>query len=109
MKKKYTEDSIVTLSARDFCRLRPGVYAGDTTYSTQLLREIFSNALDEHTSGRGNVIDVSIDTKNNVYSVEDHGQGFPINVYKEDVMTVVPIKNTSDMFVITYFWEFKQK
>lgn len=89
MKKKYTEDSIVTLSARDFCRLRPGVYAGDTTYSTQLLREIFSNALDEHTSGRGNVIDVSIDTKNNVYSVEDHGQGFPINVYKEDGKTIL--------------------
>jgi hypothetical protein len=45
--KLYTEDSIESLSPLEFTRLRPGVYAGDTTYSTQLLVEIVSNAVDE--------------------------------------------------------------
>jgi len=83
-KNLYKDDSIITLSARDFCRLRPGVYTGDTTWSTQLVREIFGNALDEHTSGRGNIIRVEVDTKYNIYSVCDEGQGFPINVEKKD-------------------------
>ena len=44
--KLYTDKSIESLSPLEFTRLRPGVYAGDTTYSTQLLVEIVSN-LDE--------------------------------------------------------------
>ena len=44
--KLYTKDSIESLSPLEFTRLRPGVYAGDTTYSTQLLVEIVSNAVD---------------------------------------------------------------
>lgn len=46
-KKLYAEDSIETLDPLSFTRLRPGVYAGDTTYATQLLIEILSNAIDE--------------------------------------------------------------
>ena len=45
MNKLYTENSIESLSPLEFTRLRPGVYAGDTTYSTQLLVEIVSNAV----------------------------------------------------------------
>lgn len=44
----YTKDSIESLDPREFTRLKPGVYAGDTTYSTQLLVEIISNAVDEY-------------------------------------------------------------
>jgi len=33
-KTLYTEESIESLSPLEFTRLRPGVYAGDTTYST---------------------------------------------------------------------------
>ena len=46
-KKLYTENSIESLSPLEFTRLRPGVYCGDTAYSTQLLVEIVSNAVDE--------------------------------------------------------------
>ena len=46
-KTLYTEDSIESLSPLAFTRLRPQVYAGDCTYSTQLLVEIMSNAIDE--------------------------------------------------------------
>ena len=43
-KTLYNEDSIESLSPLEFTRLRPGVYAGDTTYATQLAIEIFSVA-----------------------------------------------------------------
>lgn len=61
MGKLYTEDSIESLSPLEFTRLRPGVYAGDTTYATQLAIEIFSNAVDEFRAGNGNKIEVNID------------------------------------------------
>ena len=44
--KLYNEKSIQSLSPLAFTRLRPQVYAGDCTYSTQLLVEIFSNEVD---------------------------------------------------------------
>jgi murein DD-endopeptidase MepM/ murein hydrolase activator NlpD len=56
--KLYTDKSIESLSPLEFTRLRPGVYAGDTTYSTQLLVEIVSNAVDEFRLGHGNLIEV---------------------------------------------------
>lgn len=43
----YDEDSIKSLSPLQFTRLRPGVYCGSTEYSTQLMIEIVSNAVDE--------------------------------------------------------------
>ena len=43
MSHLYNETSIESLSPLEFTRLRPGVYAGDTEYSTQLLIEIISN------------------------------------------------------------------
>ena len=45
-KNLYKDDSIQSLSPREFTRLRPGVYCGSTQYSTQLLVEIVSNAID---------------------------------------------------------------
>ena len=59
-KKLYNKDSIESLSPLEFTRLRPGVYAGDTTYSTQLLVEIVSNAVDEFRLGHGDAIDILI-------------------------------------------------
>jgi len=58
MGKLYKEDSIESLSPLEFTRLRPGVYAGDTTYSTQLLVEILSNAIDEFRLGNGHKIEI---------------------------------------------------
>ena len=78
----YTKDSIESLSPLEFTRLRPQVYAGDTTYSTQLLVEILSNAIDEYRLGHGNQIDIEIDK--DIVSVRDYGQGFLINELRED-------------------------
>ena len=56
MGKLYNENSIESLDPLSFTRLKPGVYAGDTTYATQLLIEIISNAVDEFRLGHGNEI-----------------------------------------------------
>ena len=89
MKNKYTDDSIISLSPRDFTRLRPATYLGSNEYSTQLVREVFSNALDEHIIGHGDNIYVEADLVNNIYKVRDEGQGFPINVIRDDGKTVL--------------------
>lgn len=98
--KLYTEDSIESLSPLEFTRLKPGVYAGDTTYSTQLLIEIISNAIDEFSLGHGSKIDVVI--KNDVITVTDEGQGFIPNSIRDDGKTILEaafsVLNTSGKY-----------
>lgn len=96
----YTKDSIESLSPLEFTRLRPQVYAGDTTYSTQLLVEILSNSIDEFRLGHGNQIDINIDK--DIVSVRDYGQGFLVNEIREDGKTVLEaafsVLNTSGKY-----------
>lgn len=101
-KHLYTEDSIQSLDPREFTRLRPGVYCGSTEYSTQLLIEIISNAIDEFKAGHGNLIKVDVDTKENAYAVRDYAQGFLVNSIREDGKTILQASfdtlNTSGKF-----------
>ena len=101
MNKLYKDDSIQSLSPLEFTRLRPGVYCGSTEYSTQLLIEIVSNAIDEFSAGHGNVINVDYKDDGSC-RVEDFGQGFPVNVKREDGETVLQasfdVLNTSGKF-----------
>ena len=100
MAKLYNEDSIESLSPLAFTRLRPGVYAGDTTYSTQLLVEIISNAVDEFRLGNGNRIDITI--IGDTISVRDYGQGFICNSFRDDGETILQasfdVLNTSGKY-----------
>lgn len=100
-KNLYKDDSIQSLSPREFTRLRPGVYCGSTQYSTQLLVEIVSNAIDEWASGHGDVINVDYKDDGSC-RVEDFAQGFPINVLRPDGETVLQASfdtlNTSGKF-----------
>ena len=97
----YTEDSIESLSPLEFTRLRPGVYAGDTTYATQLLVEIISNAVDEFRLGHGEKIRVELD-EDGVVSVRDYGQGFIPGAYRDDGKTILEaafsVLNTSGKY-----------
>ena len=97
----YNEESIQSLSPLEFTRLRPGVYVGSTEYSTQLLIEIVSNAVDEYKAGHGNSIKVNI-SDNNIITVEDNGQGFIPNAKREDGKTVLEasfsVLNTSGKY-----------
>ena len=103
-KKLYNKDSIESLSPLEFTRLRPQVYAGDCTYSTQLLVEIISNAVDEYRLGHGDRIDVTIINKENDTHilVRDYGQGFLVNEKREDGKTVLEaafsVLNTSGKY-----------
>lgn len=98
--KLYTKDSIESLSPLEFTRLRPFVYAGDCTYSTQLLVEIVSNAIDEFRLGHGNKIDVTIEK--DVVTVQDYGQGFIPNSFRDDNKTILEaafsVLNTSGKY-----------
>ena len=100
MAKLYNKDSIESLNPLEFTRLEPGVYAGDTTYATQLLVEIFSNAVDEFRLGNGNRIDVTI--LGDTVSVRDYGQGFICNSFREDDKTILEaafsVLNTSGKY-----------
>lgn len=99
-KNIYKKDSIESLSPLAFTRLKPGVYAGDTTYSTQLLVEIVSNAIDEYRLGHGNRIEVKLNK--DVVTVRDYGQGFLINEKRKDGKTVLEaafsVLNTSGKY-----------
>ena len=99
--KTYTEDSIESLSPLEFTRLRPGVYVGSTEYSTQLLIEIVSNAVDEYRAGHGDTINVTI-KKDNTIIVEDNGQGFIPGLMREDGKSVLEsafsVLNTSGKY-----------
>ena len=99
-KTLYTEESIESLSPLEFTRLRPGVYCGDTTYSTQLLVEVFSNAVDEYRLGHGNKIEVSL--KGPRIRIRDYGQGFIPNSMRDDGKTILEaafsVLNTSGKY-----------
>ena len=82
-KTLYTEESIISVNPREFTRLRPSTYLGSNEYSTQLVKEVFANSLDEHLINHGDTIDVIIDTKKNEYTVIDRGQGFLVGVEKD--------------------------
>lgn len=101
MGKLYDEKSIESLSPLEFTRLRPGVYVGSTEYSTQLLIEIVSNAVDEFKAGHGNKISVTIKNDNTII-VEDNGQGFIPNAKRDDGKTVLEasfsVLNTSGKY-----------
>lgn len=101
MRKLYDEKSIESLSPLEFTRLRPGVYVGSTEYSTQLLIEIVSNAVDEFKAGHGNKIIVTIKNDNTII-VEDNGQGFIPNAKRDDGKTVLEasfsVLNTSGKY-----------
>ena len=99
-KTLYNEESIESLSPLEFTRLRPGVYAGDTTYATQLAVEIFSNAVDEFRLGHGDKIEITI--KGARVIIRDYGQGFIPNSYRDDGKTILEaafsVLNTSGKY-----------
>lgn len=87
-KNDYTKESIQSLTPREHVRKRPSMYCGDTSTPNQLMMELFSNALDEHNIGHGDIIDIFIDDKSNHCSIQDYGQGFLVNEKREDGKTV---------------------
>lgn len=91
LSNKYNEDSIQKMNPLEFCRHRPDSYLGSNEDSSQLLREIISNASDEFLIGNCSEIHVEYDEKTNVARVYDTGQGIVPNVIKEDGKSVLEL------------------
>ena len=66
---KYTEDSIQKMDPLSFCRHRPDSYLGSNEDSSQLLREIISNASDEFLIGNCFEINIEYDEDEEEYVV----------------------------------------
>ena len=75
MGKTYSDDSIQKLDPLEFTRLRPDTYCGSTADSTQLVREIVANSVDEHLAGHCYNITINYDKDDNIIEIEDDGQG----------------------------------
>jgi len=73
----YTEKDIITLSEVESIRQNPGMYIGSTINPNHLLYEALDNALDEANAGYADLILVSIDNKNSIFTVADNGRGIP--------------------------------
>ena len=102
MAKLYDKSSIESLTPLEFTRLKPGVYCGDTSDSTQLLVEIISNSIDEYRAGHGDKIEINI-KDNDEITVRDYGQGFLVNEKRpEDGKTILEaafsVLNTSGKY-----------
>ena len=83
--KEYTKDSFETLKWNEHIRLRSGMYIGNLGDGSSpddgiyvLIKEVIDNSIDEHTSGNGNIIDITIEEKK--VSVRDYGRGIPLEV-----------------------------
>lgn len=83
-KNLYDEYSIVTETPRAFTRRVPSTYLGSSRTNTNLIKEIFANAVDEHAIGHGDKISITVDTAKNIYTIEDNGQGFLVNAGIDD-------------------------
>ena len=69
MANEYTSESIKVLSAIEHIKTRKGMYIGDASDARQLLSEIVDNAIDEVQAGFSDELIVTIDTKENRYTV----------------------------------------
>lgn len=73
----YGVDSLEVLTPQAHVRLRKSMYIGDSVNPSPLFNEVLDNALDEYQAGFSHLTEIVVDYKNNVYSVTDHGRGFP--------------------------------
>lgn len=103
-KNNYDESKIVTLSAMEHIRKRPGMYIGrlgdgsspeDGIYI--LLKEIIDNSIDEFVSGYGDTIEITIEDKK--VTVRDYGRGIPPGMLVDCVSKInTGGKFTDDVF-----------
>ena len=88
---QYTEKDIITLTEVESIRQNPGMYIGSTVNPNHLLYEALDNALDEANAGYADLILVSVDNKNSIFTIADNGRGIP---FKDDTI----IKITTKLF-----------
>ena len=103
--QQYTSDNIKVLNDIEHIQLRSGMYIREATDARALLSEMFDNAMDEVTAKHSSELIVTVDTKENRYTVQDFGRGIPIgsktleNGEKKEVVEVLmTIANSGGKF-----------
>ena len=82
MSEQYSEKDIITLSEVESIRQNPGMFIGSADNPNHLLYEALDNALDEANAGFADLILVSIDNKNSIFTIADNGRGIPFGQNK---------------------------
>jgi DNA gyrase/topoisomerase IV subunit B len=85
MAKTYKGAQIKVLDPIAHMRSLPGMYVGETNEPNHLFSEIFSNSLDEHLSGHGNLIEVELPEDGSWIRVRDHARGIPVDMTEEGI------------------------
>lgn len=75
----YDANSIETLDFVTAIRKRIEMYMGsaDNQGVLQCIREIISNSIDEFSIGYGDKIEITVDTKNNIFTCRDYARSIP--------------------------------
>lgn len=101
MSQTYSSDSIKVLSDREHIQLRKEMYIGDAIDPRPIFSEIYDNAIDEVQAGFSSEMVISVDTKNNEYSIRDYGRGIPHGKKKledgqeKEILEVILTKSNS--------------
>lgn len=102
---EYNSESIKVLSAIEHIKTRKGMYIGDALDARQLLSEIVDNAIDEVQAGFSDELIITINTKENRYTVRDFGRGIPHGmktldngVKKEVLEVLLTVSNSGGKF-----------
>ena len=95
MSKKTTEysaEKITILKGLEAVRKRPAMYIGDVGKRGlhHLVNEVVDNSVDEALAGHCTKIKVIINDDNSV-SVEDNGRGIPVDIHKEEKLSLIHI------------------
>lgn len=89
----YDEDNIQVLKGLEAVRKRPGMYMGERgdPMIYRSLKEIVDNCYDEFSAGRNKLIEVILDSNENVYIVADQAGGVPVGLHKTEKKSTMEV------------------
>lgn len=93
----YGVEDIKSLSFREGVRTRIQMYLGsdDLEGTYQAFKEIINNSTDEAIAGYGNLIEITVDEKENSISVRDYGRGVPFGIRDDGENVLVSVYSKS--------------
>ena len=92
MANKYDGSNVVLLKNLEGPRVRPDMYVGSLDGALfHMVKEIIDNSMDEYSNGHATYIDVAIDKKKNMITIEDDGRGLPTDIHPEEGIPTIEV------------------